>query len=143
MFLGLGAASNFLRTLRSLGSLRTLRSLRMGDVGEVESSEFSEFSEGSVDSEAVVLLLRGWRSFQSGGTKRVPTAAFMAMPNTTAAPRLMQLAAPASVAKSMGITPNTKARAVIMMGRKRMLPARAVPTPARAMPIRRAAIATS
>ena len=60
---------------------------------------------------------------QKLGTNRVPMKAFMAMPNTTAAPRAVRLPAPGPVANSIGITPNTNAKAVIMMGRKRICPA--------------------
>ena len=56
------------------------------------------------------------------GTNNVPTNALTAMPNTTAVPRLSRLSAPAPVANSIGITPNTKASAVIMTGRKRTIP---------------------
>ena len=60
---------------------------------------------------------------QKLGTKSVPMKAFIAMPNTTAVPSSIRLLAPAPVANIIGITPNTKARAVIMIGRKRITPA--------------------
>ena len=47
----------------------------------------------------------------------------IAIPNTTAAPKDIRLAAPAPVAKSKGMTPNTKANEVIRIGRKRTCPA--------------------
>ena len=48
---------------------------------------------------------------------------FIAIPNTTAAPRAMRLSAPAPVANSKGITPNTKAKDVIKIGLNRTCPA--------------------
>ena len=45
------------------------------------------------------------------------------MPNTTAVPSDTRLAAPAPVANIIGITPNTNARAVMSIGRRRTLPA--------------------
>lgn len=63
------------------------------------------------------------KSSQNPGTKRVPAKALVAMPNTTAVPSAIRDWAPAPVANSIGRTPNTNANAVIMIGRKRMLPA--------------------
>ena len=48
--------------------------------------------------------------------------ALTAIPKTTAVPRLKRLEAPAPVANSIGMTPNTNASAVIIIGRKRTLP---------------------
>ena len=48
---------------------------------------------------------------------------FSAIPNTTAAPSATRLPAPAPVAKSNGITPNTNASDVIRIGRRRICPA--------------------
>jgi hypothetical protein len=62
-------------------------------------------------------------SSQKFGTKRVPNTAFTAIPNTTAAPKLMRLAAPAPVANNIGITPNTNANDVIIIGRNLTRPA--------------------
>ena len=49
----------------------------------------------------------------------VANIVLIAIPNTTAAPKDIRLAAPAPVAKSKGMTPNTKANEVIRIGRKR------------------------
>ena len=53
----------------------------------------------------------------------VANIVLIAIPNTTAAPKDIRLAAPAPVAKSKGMTPNTKANEVIRIGRKRTCPA--------------------
>ena len=53
----------------------------------------------------------------------VANKVFMAIPNTTAAPNAIRLCAPAPVANNKGITPNTKAKEVIRIGRKRTCPA--------------------
>ena len=52
----------------------------------------------------------------------VANKVFMAIPNTTAAPNAIRLCAPAPVANNKGITPNTKAKEVIRIGRKRTCP---------------------
>lgn len=71
------------------------------------------------------ILLRyfSWKvcnNSQKPGTNRVPTIALIAIPKTTAVPKAIREAAPAPVANNIGITPNTKAKAVIIIGRKRI-----------------------
>lgn len=83
----------------------------VGDVGAVGGVLRRSFS------------LRVCISIQKLGTKRVPMKAFIAMPKTTAVPIAIRLLAPGPVANSIGITPNTNASAVIMMGRNRICPA--------------------
>ena len=53
----------------------------------------------------------------------VANKVFIAIPNTTAAPNAIRLCAPAPVANNKGITPSTKAKDVIRIGRKRTCPA--------------------
>ena len=53
----------------------------------------------------------------------VANKVFIAIPNTTAAPNAIRLCAPAPVANNNGITPSTKAKDVIRIGRKRTCPA--------------------
>ena len=47
----------------------------------------------------------------------------IAIPNTTAVPRARRLFAPVPVANRSGMTPKTKAKEVMRIGRKRMWPA--------------------